>query len=99
MGFGRGAIRSGFASVSGRAPLLNLQAFLDERLRQELVRCGGVPGSAHLDLETTLDEIVSVTGDVASLDALASSCLMEAAWALPLPTAFYETWATFHVAL
>ena len=56
-------------------------------------------GSAHLDLETTLDEIVSVTGDVASLDALASSCLMEAAWALPLPTAFYETWATFHVAL
>src|SRR6185503_12383532 len=55
-GFGHSArspmLRMGATMVSNGSPQLDLQVWLQERLRPELLRCGGMPGSAVLDLET-----------------------------------------------
>jgi hypothetical protein len=100
-GFGMGAasVRSGNTVVSGRAPYLDRQGFLEQRLQTELARCGGTPGSVWLDIETTLDEIVNVTSDTNGSAPPVVSCMVEAAWALHLPPAFEEAWETFRVEL
>lgn len=102
-GWGAGKVRMGATKVSGRAPYLDLQAFLEDRLRPEYVRCGGRLGEAGvaLELETTRNEIVRVAlgGLADDPDPLVSTCLTEAVWALQLPEAFAEDWATFQVEL
>jgi hypothetical protein len=94
-------IRMGATMVSGRAPYLDLQAFLEERLRPQYESCGGTLGETYVELETTRSEIVRVqlglSGD--QLDPLLSTCFSEAVWALQLPEAFQEDWATFQVDL
>lgn len=103
LGHGVGAprVRMGGTMVSGRAPYLDLQAFLTERLGLEYQRCGGGAVNASVELETTRNEIVRV--DFWSRDeppdGPLGTCVAEAAWALQLPEAFSEDWATFHVDL
>jgi hypothetical protein len=87
--------------VSGRAPFLDRQGFLDQALRAEYRRCGGIAGNYALELETTRDEVVSVHAFItqASSEPLVEACLTEAAWALALPAAFDEAWQTYRVEL
>jgi hypothetical protein len=100
-GWGDAKVRMGGTRSSGRAPQLDLQAFLDDHLRPAYEHCGGSLGGAYVDLETTKTEIVRVElgslGD--PLSALTSACFTEAVWALQLPDAFAEDWATFRVEL
>jgi von Willebrand factor type A domain len=94
-------LRMGGCKLSGRAQPLDLQAFLDQRLRPEYEHCGGTLGESYVDLETTRSEIVRV--ELSAMDgppdSLTSSCFSEAVWALQLPEAFAEDWATFRVEL
>ncbi|MGC4087981.1 MAG: VWA domain-containing protein [Polyangiaceae bacterium] len=89
--------------AGGSAPYMDTQAYLEARLRPDYARCGGVPGSAVLDLETTRAEVVHVAararGERAVADAKVLSCAREAAWALLLPPGFREEWAAFAVEL
>jgi von Willebrand factor type A domain len=102
-GWGRGVprVRMGATKHSGRAPYLDLQAFLGERLSLEYQRCGGTSEGASIDLETTRNEIVRV--DFGSPDeppdGALGTCMTEAVWRLLLPEAFAEDWASFHVDL
>lgn len=92
---------SGSCDLGGEAQPLDLQAFLEERLRPELARCGLTVREGYVDLETTGREIVRVelsTFDAAP-DPLPSACFAEAVWALQLPEAFADDWATFRVEL
>jgi hypothetical protein len=100
-GFGAGRVRLGGGKVSGRGPHLDLQAFLEARLRPELQRCGGRLGEAYVDLETTRDEIVTValSGNMDPLDPAIATCFTESAWALLLPAAFDKDFESFRVEL
>ena len=86
-------------TLGGRAQAIDLQDYLERALRPELVRCGGAGSSARLELETTFDEIVAVTASVEPSDPMVEGCLSESTWALLLPKAFYEEWASFVVEL
>lgn len=92
-GSGRGVGRGSYHFDRG--------AYLLSELRPELVRCGGKPGTASVELETTLDEVVSVAASSAGnqLDNAGITCLSEAVWALNLPSGFDEENATFNVEL
>ena len=102
-GWGRGApkVRMGGTRTSSRAPYLDLQAFLNERLQLEYQRCGGSADGASLDLETTRNEIVRVDFESSQEppDLALGTCVTEAVWLLLLPDAFAEDWASFHVEL
>jgi hypothetical protein len=93
------SIRYGATVISGRAPPLDREAFLTERLGAELRRCGGTAGSVSLDIETTLDEIVDVQAESSDGDASVASCMAEASWALLLPPSFEEAWESFRLYL
>lgn len=94
-------VRMGGTRTSSRAPHLDLQDFLTTRLRPELERCGGAAGDAYVDIETTRDEIVHVelTSNAGPLDPQLSACFTESTWALLLPSAFHEDFASFRVEL
>ena len=53
-------VRMGGTKTSNRAPYLDRETFLSDRLRRELERCGGTLGDACVDLRTTLEEIAYV---------------------------------------
>jgi hypothetical protein len=91
----------GVGCVFGHGPALDREAYLREQLGPELLRCGGKAGSAYVDLETTLDEIVQVQAGAQqpTLDNAVSDCLRESVWALMLPAGFDEAYASFHVEL
>jgi hypothetical protein len=91
----------GSCRFSGRGPQLDLQAFLETRLRPELQRCGGKLGEAHVEIETTREEIVTValSGNTDPLDPAVATCFTESAWALLLPAAFDQDFASFRVDL
>jgi hypothetical protein len=94
-------VRMGATKVSNGSPYLDRQAFLSDRLRPELERCGGTLGEAYVDLETTLEEIVYVqlSGTVDPVDPTVATCFTESAWALLLPTGFPEPFESFRVDL
>lgn len=100
-GTGFGRVRMGGTKTSRRAPYLDLQAYLNERLALEHQRCGGGSEGGWVELETTRAEIVRVDfGSVSEPpDAQLAACVVEAAWLLQLPEAFAEDWASFHVEL
>jgi hypothetical protein len=101
VGFGAGRVRMGGTKTSGRAPQLDLQAFLEKRLRREYQRCGGTAEGASVDLETTRSEIVRVEFSASDEppDGPLGTCMTESVWLLQLPEAFAEDWASFHVEL
>jgi hypothetical protein len=94
-------LRLGGTKVASGSPHLDRQAFLSDRLRPELERCGGTLGDAYVDLETTLEEIVAVqlSGSNAPVDPIVSTCFTESAWALLLPAGFTEPFEAFRVDL
>jgi len=74
-------VRMGFSQVSNRAPYLDQEAFLTERLWPEVERCGGTADDATVDLETTVDEVVAVqlNGRSNGIDPPIVACFTEAA--------------------
>jgi hypothetical protein len=98
---GIGVSGGGRDYVIGHGPRLDREGYLRDRLRRELTRCGGSPGSAYAEVETTLDEIVRVEvgGTRGVLFSAVADCLSEGAWALLLPSGFDEEDAQFRVEL
>lgn len=94
-------LRLGATKVAKGSPYLDRAAFLSDRLRPELERCGGTVGEAYVDLETTLQEIalVQLSGTSDPVDPTVSSCFTESAWALLLPAGFTEPFESFRVDL
>ncbi len=89
-GFGWvGPIRYGATGVSGKKPAFDGKAFLTHAIATSWLACGGAGKRAHVELETTLAEVVDVTR-VEAKDVTAEQlvCLREAPWALALPAAF-----------
>jgi hypothetical protein len=98
--FGGARRRSAATSVSGRAPAIDRDAFLQHAISTDYRRCGGRPGEASVTLETTSAEIVSVSPDLRdSSDQLLAGCLREAVWDLVLPAAFDDEWNSWTVYL
>jgi len=102
-GSGHGSLFRSCASttVSGTAPSIDRQAYLENALAADYRRCGGEPHEYALDIETTRAEIVRVDTIVQTIahNPLLESCLNEAAWALELPAGFDEEWQSFRVEL
>ncbi len=94
-------VRMGASKVANGAPYLDRAAFLADRLRPELERCGGRLGDAYVDLETTREEIVYVqlSGTLDPVEPAVFNCFTESAWALLLPAGFSETFESFRVDL
>jgi hypothetical protein len=94
-------VRMGASHVGNRYPEIDRKAFLRDRLSVEWRRCGGRPGAATIELETTRAEIVSV--DEPRLEGedtpLLRQCLQNAAWDLILPVAFHQDAEVFSVQL
>jgi hypothetical protein len=84
--------------LSGVGPHLDREAYLLSELRPELVRCGGKPGRASVNLETTLDEVVQVEVSDAG-DTAVTDCLRESVWSLMLPPGFDQQNDSFYVTL
>ena len=85
---GGGGTGSGFGS-SG--PDLR-QELLEQRVREALDACGGRGLGTHLELETTLDEIVEIDHVElrGSTDATVKACLEDGMWATLLPSEFVD---------
>jgi hypothetical protein len=94
-------VRMGASKVSNGFPSLDRQAFLSDRLRPELERCGGTLGDAYVDLETTLQELafVQLSGAVDPVAPPVSTCFTESVWALLLPAGFSEPFESFRIDL
>lgn len=75
-------------------------AWLSRRLAPAMQRCGGLPGTLKLHVETTRIEVVAVTEVKAShATAQVAACVTKAAWQLALPRAFYRDHASYAVNL
>lgn len=100
-GGGRGeGIGLGSIGVFGRGSGTGFdhEAALRAALAPAWRACGGKPGDATVDVETTLDEVVDVPRVVVATDDQ-RACLAEAVWRLTLPPAFASEHETFTVAL
>jgi hypothetical protein len=100
-GFGSGRGRLGGHSVSS-VPLIvhstERADFLREAIAKDWRRCGGRPGGATVDLETTLAEIVHVESvRLADDEPLLERCLREAVWTLVLPAFFDKESEDFEI--
>jgi hypothetical protein len=101
MGFGSGRGMLGGRHATRAAYLRGATdhaAFLRDAIAKDWRRCGGRPGGARVDLETTLAEIVhveSVTLD--DPEPLLERCLREAVWDLVLPASFDEAWQSYSI--
>lgn len=100
-GFGSAMVRFAHTTVSGRAPSLDRQAYLENALAADYRRCGGAAHEYALDIETTQAEVVraDAMAQNGSSNPLLEACLTEAAWALELPVGFDQEWAQFRVEL
>ncbi len=100
-GFGSGHGVLGGSHVT-RAPFVrgetDHEAFLRDAIANDWRRCGGRPGGATVELETTLAEIVHVESvRLADPEPLLESCLREAVWDLVLPASFDEAWHRYTI--
>jgi hypothetical protein len=91
-------VRMGATMVSGRAPWIDVKAWLHDQLGLAWSHCGGAPNTASVDFETTYAEVVSVerVTQVVS-DPLLERCLTEAVYSLVLPVQFEHERATWSV--
>ncbi len=101
-GFGRGfgRVRMGATSVSASPPPpFDPVKYLTDNLSLAYTRCGGKAGTATVQLETTIDEVVDVTSiDIrGKSDRSLSGCLEQAAWDLDLPDRFEWPWRAWMV--
>jgi hypothetical protein len=99
MGTGDGTGAGAFGSIGhgSRRAAVDPQTFLDSSLAAAWKRCGGGRGDAEISLETTLSEVVDVTG-VASgpaADGRVVGCVLEEAWSLALPSSFVAPHASY----
>jgi hypothetical protein len=101
-GIGEGGGGQGFGSGLGRLGSIHRarmspQEFLDSHARAAWKTCGGGAGEADIELETTSDEIVDVTGVTVrpSPAAALQRCLVEEAWGWRLPSIFEAERATW----
>jgi hypothetical protein len=88
IGFGGGAFCGGARGSAGAA--FDTQKYLEERIQEQLTRCGAAGSRLRLELETTRAEIVELTRlelEGPSTFAL-EQCVREGVWALALPPAF-----------
>lgn len=98
-GIGIGVGREGTVGLLERAASFDHQAFLQSRMAQAWMRCGGGARKLELRIDTTLAEVVDVPSSVIVGGGGATAierCMAEAAWSLDLPDPFrareYETW-------
>jgi len=87
IGFGGGGC---FGSGGETPPAFDTQKYLEERIQEQLTRCGASGRRLRLELETTRAEIVELMRlelDGPSTFAL-DQCMREGVWALALPPAF-----------
>lgn len=97
IGFGGG----GFGSGGGAPPAFDTQKYLEQRIQEQLTRCGASGRRLRLELETTRAEIVELTRlelEGPSSFAL-EQCVREGVWALALPPAFASESAQHRVYL
>jgi hypothetical protein len=100
-GIGSGSgMGSGYGGASGvrmgAGPRVDPQQFLNSAMTAAWKRCGGSKGEAEITIETTLSEVVDVTGVALTPpgDPRLVSCLREEAWLLELPHVFDDAFAT-----
>jgi hypothetical protein len=104
-GFGRlsGSHRTRAPSVrmgaSSATEAFDKQGFLRDALAAAWRRCGGGVRVATLSIETTGREIVDARLEQLSspAEASATSCMLDAAWALDLPSGFRDHFAAYRV--
>jgi hypothetical protein len=77
------------------------QELLEQRVREALDTCGGPKLGTHLELASTLDEIVEIDHVElrGSADATVKTCLEEGMWATMLPSEFDDEWQRWVVDL
>lgn len=88
IGLGGLGLRGTGVGGGGFANTFDPVAWLRAELSARWAKCGGSPGSASVELETTLHEVVDVAAVRHEGSARMTRCLREAAWDLSLPFAF-----------
>ncbi len=103
VGMGGGGLGIGLGSIGtvghGRAASFDREAYLRARLKEAASGCGAQGREAGVVLEITLDEIVHVGAVelVPSHDVKSETCIRERLWALDLPAAFSDEFASHAV--
>lgn len=104
IGFGSGGGGSGFGIDSGGVGVIGpdtRQAQLEQSVREALDACGGRAAGVHVELESTLAEIVEVDRMKLSdaSDDVLRACLEDGVWAIELPAVFNAEWQRWAIDL
>lgn len=97
-GFGSGRLGGSHTTVAPLILSTERRDFLRDAIAKDWRRCGGRPGGATVELETTLAEIVHVESvTLADPEPLLERCLTEAVWDLVLPVLFDREQESFTI--